>query len=118
MTGISIWQILVVVFLVLPTVLLFGTPLKKAGFSRWWSLLMLIPLVNVVAVWVFSSVRWPYRGGHLGVDSYCGWCGLSLLDAFKSQLHIYGLPFDLTAYARLKFSYPRHNVVLRASDAT
>ncbi|WP_227010119.1 hypothetical protein [Pelagibius marinus] len=32
---------------------------RKAGFSGWWSLLMLIPLVNIVMIWVFAFVEWP-----------------------------------------------------------
>lgn len=32
---------------------------RKAGFSGWWSLLMLIPLVNIVMIWVFAFSDWP-----------------------------------------------------------
>jgi membrane protein DedA with SNARE-associated domain len=32
---------------------------KKAGFHGAWSLLMLLPLVNIVMLWVFAFVRWP-----------------------------------------------------------
>jgi uncharacterized membrane protein YhaH (DUF805 family) len=32
---------------------------RKAGFSGWWSLLMFVPLVNIVLVWVFAFVNWP-----------------------------------------------------------
>jgi len=32
---------------------------RKAGFSGWWSLLMLVPLVNIVMIWIFAFVQWP-----------------------------------------------------------
>jgi len=32
---------------------------RKAGFSGWWSLLMFVPLVNIVMIWVFAFVQWP-----------------------------------------------------------
>jgi uncharacterized membrane protein YhaH (DUF805 family) len=33
--------------------------LNKAGYSGWWSLLMVVPLVNIVMVWVFAFSDWP-----------------------------------------------------------
>lgn len=33
--------------------------LHKAGFSGWWALLLLIPIVNIVFVWVFAFINWP-----------------------------------------------------------
>lgn len=35
--------------------------LSKAGYSGAWSLLALIPLVNLIALWVFAFLRWPYE---------------------------------------------------------
>jgi hypothetical protein len=32
---------------------------KKAGFSPWLSLLMLIPLVNVLALFYLAFAKWP-----------------------------------------------------------
>lgn len=37
----------------------YGPALDKAGFSKWWSLVMLVPFVNVAAVWVFAMTKWP-----------------------------------------------------------
>lgn len=46
--------------------LLFLVPLwkivSKAGFHGAWSLLALVPLVNLVALWAFAFMKWP--GGH------------------------------------------------------
>jgi uncharacterized membrane protein YhaH (DUF805 family) len=33
--------------------------LNKAGYSGWWSLLTLVPLVNIVMIWVFAFADWP-----------------------------------------------------------
>ena len=56
----SIWQILfVVVVLAAIPVLIFGPVARKAGFSRWWSLLLLVPIVNIVMIWVFAFMKWP-----------------------------------------------------------
>jgi len=40
----------------------------KAGFSGVWSLLMLVPLLNIVMMWVFAFAKWPVQGsGHNSV---------------------------------------------------
>jgi uncharacterized membrane protein YhaH (DUF805 family) len=33
--------------------------LHKAGYSGWWSLLGLVPIVNLVMIWVFAFADWP-----------------------------------------------------------
>jgi hypothetical protein len=33
--------------------------LSKAGFSGWWSLLAIFPIVNIICLWVFAFMRWP-----------------------------------------------------------
>jgi hypothetical protein len=35
--------------------------LKKAGYSGWLALLGMVPLVNIVCLWVFALVRWPTK---------------------------------------------------------
>jgi hypothetical protein len=39
-----------------------ATILKKAGYSGWWCLLLLVPLINVLACWFFAASRWPKLG--------------------------------------------------------
>jgi hypothetical protein len=41
--------------LIIPFWLLFS----KAGYSGWWSLLMLIPIVNLITLYVFAFSDWP-----------------------------------------------------------
>ncbi len=37
----------------------FGQILKKAGYSRFWDLLLIVPGLNIILVWVFSFLNWP-----------------------------------------------------------
>jgi uncharacterized membrane protein YhaH (DUF805 family) len=38
--------------------------LQKAGYSGWWSLIVLVPLVNIIMFYVFAFSDWPVlRGG-------------------------------------------------------
>jgi hypothetical protein len=32
---------------------------RKAGYSGWWATILLIPLVNIVMIWVFAFADWP-----------------------------------------------------------
>ena len=32
---------------------------QKAGFSGWWTLVLLVPVVNIAMIWVFAFIRWP-----------------------------------------------------------
>lgn len=54
----SVWHWLVLIML-----LMFYIPawriVSKAGFHGALSLLLLVPLVNVVMLWVFAFVPWP-----------------------------------------------------------
>lgn len=55
----SIWHWLIVGFILGLVIWIYGRIARKAGFSRWWSLTMFIPLVNLVMIWVFAFVKWP-----------------------------------------------------------
>jgi uncharacterized membrane protein YhaH (DUF805 family) len=33
--------------------------LRRIGISGWWSLLALVPVVNVIALWALAFIRWP-----------------------------------------------------------
>ena len=57
--GIGLFQLL----FVLAYILVFMVPVwkivSKAGYSGAWSLLALIPLLNIIMLWVFAFARWP-----------------------------------------------------------
>lgn len=56
--GISIWQLIIIAVLIVIPVLIFGPVVRKAGFSRWWSLLLAVPLINLIMIWVFAFMEW------------------------------------------------------------
>ena len=33
--------------------------LEKAGYSGWWCLILLVPLVNIIMLYVFAFADWP-----------------------------------------------------------
>ncbi|WP_029646494.1 hypothetical protein [Methylomicrobium lacus] len=33
--------------------------IQKAGFEGWWTVVLLIPVVNIAMIWVFAFMRWP-----------------------------------------------------------
>ena len=37
----------------------YGRIIGRAGFSPWWALISLVPLVGVVMLWVFAFIDWP-----------------------------------------------------------
>ena len=59
MGGISVWQLLIVLIYIFILVLPFWHIFRKAGFSPWLSLLMLVPLVNLFMLYFLAFARWP-----------------------------------------------------------
>lgn len=59
MGSLSIWHwiivILALVIYVVPTAKILG----RAGRSKWWTIVFFIPLLNIIALWVFAYSRWP-----------------------------------------------------------
>ena len=39
---------------------------SKAGYSGWWSLLMVVPIANLVALYVLGFSNWPSLQGSSG----------------------------------------------------
>jgi hypothetical protein len=62
MGGISIWQIIIILFMLGLSVawtLLLARIIGKAGFNKWWAIVTLIPGLNIIFVWVFAFSKWP-----------------------------------------------------------
>ncbi len=53
--------LLIVMILVLIVLPVWATSriAKKAGFSPYWSIVVVLPFANVVLFWVFAFVEWP-----------------------------------------------------------
>ncbi|HSF94663.1 MAG TPA: hypothetical protein VLA52_06505, partial [Thermohalobaculum sp.] len=53
------WPALLAIIVVM--VVLYGIPamwiVRRAGLVQWWGLLAAVPLVNIVAIWVFATCR-------------------------------------------------------------
>jgi len=62
MGGLSIWHWVIVIACLCLNIIVFIVVvriLNRTGYSGWWSLLLLIPVGNVIALWQFSKARWP-----------------------------------------------------------
>jgi predicted PurR-regulated permease PerM len=33
--------------------------MHRTGYSRWWSVVAIVPIANLIALWIFAFVRWP-----------------------------------------------------------
>lgn len=59
MGEISIWQLFIMVVYTVIIVIPCWRILKKAGYSPALSLLAIVPLVNIIALWFFAFAKWP-----------------------------------------------------------
>lgn len=58
MGGLSIWHWSIVSLLLLLN-LIYIPAVRKAGFSGWWVVLSMVPIVGLVLLWMFAFARWP-----------------------------------------------------------
>jgi drug/metabolite transporter (DMT)-like permease len=62
MPSLSFWHLVVVVLIALLVwafVVVFGRILSRTGYSRWWLLIVFVPLLNLIMLWVFAFADWP-----------------------------------------------------------
>jgi hypothetical protein len=62
MFNLGIWLLIGIVVLVLIIwvfIVVFGRIVNRAGYSRWWLLTMVVPLLNLVMLWIFAFADWP-----------------------------------------------------------
>jgi len=59
MDTLSVWHWLIVLIYITAIVVPCWRIVSKAGYAGAWALLVLIPLVNVILLWVFAFSRWP-----------------------------------------------------------
>jgi hypothetical protein len=55
----SIWHWLILLVYVAIFVIPGWRIIRKAGYPGAWSVLMLVPLVNIIMLWVFAFTQWP-----------------------------------------------------------
>lgn len=51
--------LIVFVLLVWAFVAVFGRIVKRAGYSRLWLLTAIVPLLNLIMLWIFAFADWP-----------------------------------------------------------
>jgi hypothetical protein len=59
MGSFSIWHWIIVVFWLVAVLVPGWRIASKAGYHGAWSLLLLVPIVNLIVIWVFAFARWP-----------------------------------------------------------
>jgi len=62
--GLTHW----IIFVVMVAVVLYptGRILRRLGLSPFWSLLVFIPLVNLIFLWVLAFSEWPLEKDNRG----------------------------------------------------
>ena len=51
----ALWSLVILVIVIIP----FWRICTKAGFSGWWSLLVVVPMVNLAFLYFLAFARWP-----------------------------------------------------------
>ena len=59
MGAFSFWHIVVVLLYTVGLGVPIAAILHRAGRSRWWVILVWVPLVNFIGLWLFAFSRWP-----------------------------------------------------------
>ena len=61
----SVWQWLAIAVFCVISVVPAVRILRRAGLSAWWAVFLVIPLVNLMALWVFAFIRWAATDGRV-----------------------------------------------------
>lgn len=59
MQSLSIWHVAILAFWAIVIVVPGWRIVEKAGYRGAWALLLLVPVVNLLAVWALAFARWP-----------------------------------------------------------
>jgi uncharacterized protein (DUF983 family) len=57
----AVFVIFFVALIILVAVAIWGTIFKKAGYSFWLGLLMLVPIANLIWILIFAFSKWPIQ---------------------------------------------------------
>jgi hypothetical protein len=61
--GWSFGNLLFVIALLVLVVVPYWKLWQRTGHSGWWALLMLVPLANLISLWVLAFKEWPALRG-------------------------------------------------------
>lgn len=59
MHSFSLWHWIIFLIIAAVPLWLFSHAIRKAGFSPWWAVLGIVPVVNIIMLWVFAYTKWP-----------------------------------------------------------
>lgn len=60
LTGLPFWiEYLIAAVFVVYLIIAAGICLARSGHSPLWALLLLLPYIQIVAVWAFALIQWP-----------------------------------------------------------
>jgi tetratricopeptide (TPR) repeat protein len=99
------WASVVVLAGLLPVLVPAFKIVSNAGYSGWWCILTVVPVVNIFACWVFAFARWPILKDSWDVnlirrkDEF----GAELIDLFSAKIK--ANPKDAEAYYSRGQSY-------------
>jgi hypothetical protein len=62
MGSLSLWHWIVVLVLAFGVLWPVAKILRRAGFSRLWCILAVVPVANLIGLWVFAVAPWPAYG--------------------------------------------------------
>ena len=54
-------ELIIIALIGIVVVLPFWKIFTKAGFSGWWSLIMLIPIISILALFYLAFAEWPIQ---------------------------------------------------------
>jgi hypothetical protein len=63
MNSFSLWHWIIVLVIVAILLWIPSRTVAKAGFSPWWAVLSVVPVVNIIMLWVFAYAKWPALPG-------------------------------------------------------
>jgi hypothetical protein len=59
MASFSIWHWIILLLVAWIFAYPMAKILQRVGFSGWYALLWLVPLVNIVMLWALAFMKWP-----------------------------------------------------------
>ena len=59
MGSISLWHWIIVLVIVGVPLWIFSRAVARAGFSAWWTVLGIVPVIGLIMLWVFAYAKWP-----------------------------------------------------------
>ena len=52
-----IWMIIYVVVMIIPIAKILG----RIGFNQWWAAIAIVPMVNLIFLWILAFTDWPHE---------------------------------------------------------